>query len=625
MRNLKIEARDPNTKTERLKELSAINWRLAAEVVRNPNVTADILSSIFSTYHSRSIRSQIIKNANCPVSLLLQEGPRHPSALLANPVLPLLLLEDPNFYEKLNLNAASSELLTEQLPESFIDWVVSKKNTYLSSCLASNPHLTHEQTEMLITQLDRGTYADKFVKHLKSPGWFLEQMAWSNNHAHRLAVAKNPSTPNNVLLEMVQYESGTNRRLSVLQKPPSASREQSLELRIALAKNPGTPSAALGILSGDSSILVVQGVACHESTEELILLRVLNDPRYRPFVLKRKKLSPALLQFFSSTTNEDELLSLLSRDEIDPSLVARLGDICQSASSQLSLVIAAHPKTPVEQLQRFATSRSELFREAVAKNQSTPPEILAKLCADENIRVRRHAMKHPSTPPDIIFLMHEAGATAMLLSVGAARRALLPSEVERLRGLGPFGERLVKGLSDAPKDRLLAWLWKGFQASLASSPVGSELKGSWLQAKDESNPRVLDAFVTHENVFLRARIASNPNLSEEQQRKLLSDDAWFVRLALLLAPGRASFVLESLALDSDVRVRRVAAKHPSLPESKREILLHDKKKKVRRAAAVVLPFPHIQKRVTCHLDGNFLLRRSRSAQPQQPPQNPDKM
>src|ERR1043166_9253390 len=119
MQNLRAEARTSRNQ-ERLQYLARANRYLAREVLRNPEASGTLLKELFDKHHDPTTRELIIKHPNCSVELLSNMGGQYPSALQRNPALPLLLLEDPNFFDKLNKYSMATSLTSAPLSPAFI-------------------------------------------------------------------------------------------------------------------------------------------------------------------------------------------------------------------------------------------------------------------------------------------------------------------------------------------------------------------------------------------------------------------------------------------------------------------------------------------------------------------------
>jgi hypothetical protein len=108
------EASSSETTPERFIELSALSDELALLVAQNPCAPSTLLTTLLA-YKKDNIRHAVVQNPNTPVVKLLLFAEKYPRAFQENPLLPLLLLEDPNFFKRMN-NAVLLALMGEALP-----------------------------------------------------------------------------------------------------------------------------------------------------------------------------------------------------------------------------------------------------------------------------------------------------------------------------------------------------------------------------------------------------------------------------------------------------------------------------------------------------------------------------
>ena len=71
---------------------------LAREVAKNSSAPLDLLE-VLSRERDPLVKEALAGNPNTPLPALLRLAVEHPARLLENPALPLLLLENPSFFE----------------------------------------------------------------------------------------------------------------------------------------------------------------------------------------------------------------------------------------------------------------------------------------------------------------------------------------------------------------------------------------------------------------------------------------------------------------------------------------------------------------------------------------------
>jgi hypothetical protein len=105
------EASSTDTSPERLAELAEHSNALAlvVAVAKNPSARPAILT-LLATHSDEGVASAVAQNPNTPIESLLYLAPKHPQAFQDNPLLPLLLLEDPGLFKRFSVGVVLSLL-----------------------------------------------------------------------------------------------------------------------------------------------------------------------------------------------------------------------------------------------------------------------------------------------------------------------------------------------------------------------------------------------------------------------------------------------------------------------------------------------------------------------------------
>jgi hypothetical protein len=227
------EAVDENTSGDRLKEIAAKNIELARLVASNSSTPPALLVTLANN-RDILIQENVTANPNTPTDTLLKFGSYYPGALFANPILSLLILENPNFLYEIQHHTLLS----------FLRYQVEK-----------------EKYQIII----EGSYT-----HIKIPEFCLEILAKHPNTLIRAIVAKHPYTPINIIEEFAEDDINNhylitenvarnpNTPLSILNK---FAKHPAWQLRGGVARNPNAPLELLEILAKDTDRFVRRGVA----------------------------------------------------------------------------------------------------------------------------------------------------------------------------------------------------------------------------------------------------------------------------------------------------------------------------------------------------------------------------
>jgi hypothetical protein len=166
------EASDPKTKSARLVELSQ------------------------ST--EASIVNAVAKNPSTPIETLLLLAERCPSIFLENPVLPLLLLEDPTFLHAAAPEAAQALLRVPSVPTWVSDSLTSNPNTSIRATVAGNANTPIPILELLATDQNEEVRSG-VAANANTPIPILELLSTDQHPDVRYNVAGNANTPTPIL------------------------------------------------------------------------------------------------------------------------------------------------------------------------------------------------------------------------------------------------------------------------------------------------------------------------------------------------------------------------------------------------------------------------------------------
>lgn len=255
------------------------------------------------------------------------------------------------------------------------------------------------------------------LEHPNLPAHVIEELAHTPNHHVRQALAKNPSTPSDVLYEYVKegwaisVDAAQNPNLSAIDTQ-RAMRTHNPKVVHGLALNPNTPGAVLGVWADTGDEVTVRGVAANPQTPSHVLaalshsedshvvVAVAKNPSTPPEVLDRLGKEDVeglgIRTYVASNPNVTaetlrEVMFAGPREALtNPKMTAEMArELAERAQiwslpSQIGKpgVLAAFADHPVKEV-----------REGVAANQHAPVEVLQELATDETFTVRRLAKR----------------------------------------------------------------------------------------------------------------------------------------------------------------------------------------------------------------------------------------
>lgn len=199
----------------------------------NPNTSANRLRDL-SKNLDQKIRQAIAQNPNTPPDVLVKLCGRFPLQVLHNPVLNLILLEIPNFFEKI-YDANKLVFYKYKLPDFFLEWAICNVNETIRTSVASSPTTPEKYLEIL-SQDTQSFIRLQVAANYNSPAHILEKLAQDRDTSVRKSVARNPNVTTKTLEKLAQ--------------------DDIVEVRREVAANYNTPFQVLDKLARDPSLLV---------------------------------------------------------------------------------------------------------------------------------------------------------------------------------------------------------------------------------------------------------------------------------------------------------------------------------------------------------------------------------
>lgn len=327
---------------ERLKELSQKNLDLARLIAGNPASPTELLE-IMARRRDSVILSNVTANPNTPTQILCHLGKKFPVQFLKNPILPLLLLENPNFFRQIPPNTLSS-LCDFILEHCYSDKGIPKLETYDGLAPAS-------VLQQLINSEDSMTLFC-IAKHPNTPLVILEQLATHKFYNVRYGITLNPNVPVHLLERLAADESSY--------------------VRSSVAKNPNISIQTIFKLANDPILEVKEAIICNSSAPAQIIDALFN--KFRQY----KNGESMLAWIAASERSSNHALNILSTSDI----------------RKVRICVGGNKRTPPETLKKMALIDTEhwLVLKEIAKNLATPIEILRKLAQERRTSIKEAAL-----------------------------------------------------------------------------------------------------------------------------------------------------------------------------------------------------------------------------------------
>ena len=522
------------------------------EEAANPATPPDRLQEL-ARRGSREKRA-VAGNPNAPTHLLIWLARWHWDAVLKNPVLPLLLMEDPNFPAKLPVIALREILRMEDPPKELITPLLRHGDEEIRE--AARLHRTSRSrdveakaggTPTFGLQLKGGAALAEVVTLGLAPPWLLRSAMEASEIGLRVRAAKcvleqGKSGPLDQRMQLLR-DAGADENLRFLgngkRDMDPAMLAQLAEggpfARRLAARHPRTPPAALMKLAGVHGEFVVRCCAAKNPSTPvptLVSLAGSGDARLRQAVAKNKSCPPSLLDQLASDASVEVREAAAANSSTGAGTLARLtGD----PEPQVRLKVARHKAADASVMQALARDPNDEVRRMVARQPSAPLEVLRELMQDADSYVRMLAVQNKAVPGDA--------------DVRVQRHFEQPRTFTPISGT-PIVGTLIGGtpLLDAPAT-LHEQTWKRL---------------SDLFQRREVTEAVLEEAAAHPNPLLRARAASHELAGEELLAKLSTDVSEAVRSTVAASLQASPEVREVLAGDPHPQVRGSVVASPGM-------------------------------------------------------------
>ena len=222
------------------------------------------------------------------------------------------------------------------------------------------------------------------------------------------------------------------------------SRDESIEIRQIVAKNPSTPPEALLVLSKDEAIIIRRIVAENPNTPIQVLLDLSKDKvvGVRSSVASNPNTPTEVLLVLSKNKDRRTIRKSLAKNPSTPPEALLI--LSKDADWRIRSWVAENPSTPPEVLLALSKDVDWRIRSWVATSPNTPPEALIALSKDEDWKIRSWVAANTSTPPEALLTL--SSDTNRRTRAGVARNPNTPLEV--LQVLADDREHYVKDVAE---------------------------------------------------------------------------------------------------------------------------------------------------------------------------------
>ena len=515
------QAEDPTTSPERLQELA--------------------------TSPDPAIRQAVAANPNTPLETLWQLAREFPHQFWENPILPLLVLEQPDFIDEIPSRYLTKLITETEPPEWFWQVAMNRRGTLRTPIISR------------IVEL---------LEMKESPKWF-----W------RLVVSCNDAKVRNIAADCI-------RKLITEVKPPEWFWKLMAEYRNAEVREIADTHSC------DLSSLLEELVADGDSYAKFQLTETTQTSSKPP------EWSWKIAVGFRS----EEVRGVIANHELTPFFF--LEKLAADEAPHVRSLVAGNPNTLEGTLQYLAKDADMYVKIKVAGNPSTPLNTLQCLAENDYQVVRKVAVKHIENLFEMIelptwFWKSVASCSyAEMRNIVADRIGKLITEVKppkwfwkllagcRNAEVRQIADTYSRGssslLGELAADEVVyekyylntnfqmssgppEWPWK-ITVSLRSEEVRGVI------ANHELTPSFfLEKLAADEAPHVRSLVAGNPNTPEGTLQCLAKDTDMDVKIQVAGNPSTPLYILKCLAENIDADVREAGVKHIREVSMKQEL------------------------------------------------------
>jgi hypothetical protein len=579
---------------------------LAAHANASPALLAELARS-----KDKITCARVAKSPRTPPEEFISLAGRFPAEVLANPLLNLMLLENPALIDQIPQSDLVAMLKQPNCPRTLLTWATCSRMEQVqlattmnrrtpASSLARLRQSCHSKVREALVQLDAqipdgmaesmfrkavGTRLHSLTPDEATQAWRREVIGLpqfaSLSRSARLAVALDDRV-GRTLAERANYRSAV-RRIKALHRRHSASApmaradadaaadSSNWRVRRLAATNPATSVPVLERLSSDSNHHVLGGVASNRMTPATVLEKLFSEDQASiRYGLARNPVAPRfMLERLSCDLHFGVRVAVAHNMTTDASLLEFLsGD----PRPEVRAAAAQHRNASQSVLRRLAQDKSAIVRRSVAANPCIEMSLLDLLSHDRDPKVRSKLVGHPDLPRRLIEVLAEDSDLAVRISI-AMRPHLSDELFEQAIGKLSWPEFLATyEHCELSSDRIALMSSRLESIDPATNP--------WLAiGLQHATPRVRAACRQHNILFF---CGDNPNAvvnSKDDLDVLMSlcpgyvveparvsrvagSTDWLVRAGAARSVGISRRLARNLSLDAHALVAALANSQP---------------------------------------------------------------
>jgi hypothetical protein len=525
-----------------ISSLEGYRWRLEKEEERELIETNQILVRRLDCPYALA---QVVKNGDRHVKISAAHNPKTPISILAQ------LAEDADAVIRSYVSNNPS------LPLDLLLELVRDPDEKVRKSASNNPNLPLDSLLELTldpsvdVRINLVEYRDK--RQVAIP--IFAKLANDESEKVRVAIAKNPNTPIEILDQLAQ--------------------DSSLEVCKALTHNLSTPENTLELIGVERGIVNSSNNRTPANALVTAIDRVLQSANYQ----QAERLKDILKSHTSQIPGEK--LAELANHPMSwiRSDVAYHQNTPASALAQLAYDdyrsifpgIAQNPNASSDTLMLLLQRQKELFPDwnwiynisaYIVRRKHLSREVLIELAKSESAQIREEAARHSELPQSALEWLVENETNTDVLYQITSRSDLTFEMINRLIQKSNSKAKVeIAYLSNLPP-KLLQKLAKDDSVEVRSA----------IANREDIPLDTLELLVLDRAVEVRQKLAINQNIPISILTKLAVDTELNVRIVMAYSPSTPISLLEQLAADEKIEVRRAVARNSQAPASLKDKL-----------------------------------------------------
>lgn len=542
----KQQAASPDTSPEQLRELASTSKTLMLLVAENNAAPPELLREL--AVESKAVCERVAQNPNTPTDVLLKLGAKFAKQFINNPILPLLLLENPNLVENIPLNTLISLLKQEQVPDYILNAASQHQNENVLILVASHINTSKAALEHL-SKSHYATVQEVAKLHVN----LAEEIDLDIEEVRKQLIVK--------LNPVFTYEVNQEDLALAQLIPDFLLCNLQHKILYTIAMYPKTPIDVLKILSSKKFYSTLHeyvvlnpniSVNLLESVAEHYIQMSSNAPKESSIQIYFERVLAAIVSNPNAPIHLIEKIYQYPSDFIHARVAANLNTsvdildiLVNSKNSYVRSSVATNPNTSRNSLNKLCLDQDNWVRFSVAVNRNMPANLLEILAIDKDSNIRNQVAIHPNTPKSMLSLLAQ-------------------DENEWIRCNVAHNLNVTVDLLSALATE------KNYQTRQA------------VALNSKTPTRLLEILAQDENVLVREAVMSNPNTPQNLINKELIEESPQQLAQNLATPVN---ILTELAKHPDQSVRSLLAANTNTPLEVLEILARDSKYYVRHRAA----------------------------------------